>query len=193
MCENPVESGGKLSETVGHDTVASKASQLCRTRLVCGLPSRFRAGRAFGGAVDCPVFPGPNSAVVFTPHASLNGDHAVEPNSNAMSSAVCQPSFEPSQPTRRTNGWSWLLLGVLVGIGIATMWPQRQLTAATSDRVFSTRRMLTDPKAGEKKVREPSGTFTWRESGAGARRGGRLVRPGTRPCRIDFDASHCIA
>ena len=27
-----------------------------------------------------------------------------------------------------------MLLGVLVGIGIATLWPQRQLTAATSDR-----------------------------------------------------------
>ena len=58
----------------------------------------------------------------------------MEPNSNVPSSAVCQPSFESSPPTRRFNGWSWLLLGVLVGIGIATLWPQRQLTAATSDR-----------------------------------------------------------
>lgn len=34
----------------------------------------------------------------------------------------------------RTPGYLWLLAGVVVGLGIAALWPQRPLTAATSDR-----------------------------------------------------------
>ena len=34
----------------------------------------------------------------------------------------------------RVSGWLWLTAGLLLGLGIAAMWPQRPLTAATSDR-----------------------------------------------------------
>lgn len=35
---------------------------------------------------------------------------------------------------RRIPGWLWLTAGVVVGLGIAALWPHRPLTAATSDR-----------------------------------------------------------
>jgi len=43
---------------------------------------------------------------------------------------------EPNAPaqTRRWNGWLFLAAGLLLGVGIAALWPQRPLTAATSDR-----------------------------------------------------------
>ena len=34
----------------------------------------------------------------------------------------------------RTSGWLWLTAGVVLGLVIAALWPQRSLTAATSDR-----------------------------------------------------------
>lgn len=34
----------------------------------------------------------------------------------------------------RSSRWVWLLVGVLVGIAAATVWPQRSITAATTDR-----------------------------------------------------------
>ena len=34
----------------------------------------------------------------------------------------------------RVPSWLWLTAGVVVGLAIAALWPQRQLTAATSDR-----------------------------------------------------------
>ncbi len=35
---------------------------------------------------------------------------------------------------KRSSSWFWLVLGVLVGVGIASVWPHRPLTAATTDR-----------------------------------------------------------
>lgn len=35
---------------------------------------------------------------------------------------------------RKIPGWLWLTAGVVVGLGIAAIWPQRRLTAATTDR-----------------------------------------------------------
>ena len=39
-----------------------------------------------------------------------------------------------SSPRHRVPGWLWLTAGIVVGLGIAAVWPQRPLTAATSDR-----------------------------------------------------------
>src|SRR5438128_1307025 len=58
----------------------------------------------------CPV----RSPIIFL------GDFPVEPNASAQ--------------TRRWNGWLFLAAGLLLGVGIAALWPQRPLTAATSDR-----------------------------------------------------------
>lgn len=34
----------------------------------------------------------------------------------------------------RVPNWAWMIAGVLVGLGIAALWPNPPLTAATSDR-----------------------------------------------------------
>lgn len=39
-----------------------------------------------------------------------------------------------SSSRHRVPGWLWLTAGVVLGLGIATLWPNRPLTAATSDR-----------------------------------------------------------
>ncbi len=39
-----------------------------------------------------------------------------------------------SSSRHRVPGWLWLTAGVVVGLGIAALWPHRPLTAATSDR-----------------------------------------------------------
>ena len=39
----------------------------------------------------------------------------------------------PAQ-TRRLNGWLFLAAGLLLGVGIAALWPHQPLTAASSDR-----------------------------------------------------------
>lgn len=49
-----------------------------------------------------------------------------------MEPLVAQPS--PASSRARVPVWCWLTLGVLAGLAIATLWPQRSLTAATSDR-----------------------------------------------------------
>jgi hypothetical protein len=49
-----------------------------------------------------------------------------------VESTAPQPSAV--SPARRISGTAWLLAGLLVGLGIAAMWPHRPLTAATSDR-----------------------------------------------------------
>ncbi len=44
------------------------------------------------------------------------------------------PQPMASSSRRRIPGWLWLTAGVVVGLGIAALWPHRPLTAATSDR-----------------------------------------------------------
>ena len=45
------------------------------------------------------------------------------------------PQSLPVSLSRRfVPGWLWLIAGVVVGIGVAALWPNRPLTAATSDR-----------------------------------------------------------
>lgn len=39
-----------------------------------------------------------------------------------------------SSSRHRVPGWLWLTAGVVLGLGIAALWPNRPLTAATSDR-----------------------------------------------------------
>ena len=50
-----------------------------------------------------------------------------------MEPLVPQPPT-PSTHRCRTPGWLWLAAGTVLGLGIAALWPQRPLTAATSDR-----------------------------------------------------------
>lgn len=44
------------------------------------------------------------------------------------------PQTIPASSFRKIPGAAWLIAGLLVGLGIAAMWPHRPLTAATSDR-----------------------------------------------------------
>lgn len=44
-----------------------------------------------------------------------------------------QPSMAPSA-RRRVPGWLWMVAGVVVGLGITALWPNRPLSASTSDR-----------------------------------------------------------
>ncbi|TXT27311.1 MAG: hypothetical protein FD138_2765 [Planctomycetota bacterium] len=50
-----------------------------------------------------------------------------------MEPLASQP-LTASTPRHRVPGWLWLTAGVVVGLGIAALWPQRPLAAATSDR-----------------------------------------------------------
>lgn len=57
---------------------------------------------------------------------AIHGDLLVEPLSNLP--------LTSASSRQRVPGWLWLFAGVLLGLGIAALWPQRPLTAATSDR-----------------------------------------------------------
>ena len=50
-----------------------------------------------------------------------------------MEPLISQPL--PAATSRHlVPGWFWLIAGVVVGLGVAAVWPNRPLTAATSDR-----------------------------------------------------------